>query len=116
MSSCYNMNELTNNNMHMNYIQETFVSDDRQGRNEVRWRHGQETSLAPPCSNLRSFGSKCAVEETTCDIVGIFRRPRSDSAPGDLRPFCPRRYSSRYYRYIAKAFFPCRWVLQAEYS
>jgi len=27
----------------------------------VRWRPGQETSLAPPCSNLRSFGSKCTV-------------------------------------------------------
>jgi len=23
-----------------------------QGRTEVRWRLGQETSLAPPCSNL----------------------------------------------------------------
>jgi len=23
---------------------------DVQGRNEVRWRLGQETSLAPPCS------------------------------------------------------------------
>jgi len=30
-----------------------------QGRNQVRWRTGQEASLAPPCSNLRSFGSKC---------------------------------------------------------
>ena len=65
-----------------------------QGRNEVRWRPGQETSLAPPCSNLRSFGSKSAVEESTCDIVRTFRRPRSDSAthndlaPGDLRSPC----------------------------
>jgi len=32
-----------------------------QGRNEVRWRPGQEASLAPPCSNLRTFGSKCTV-------------------------------------------------------
>ena len=32
---------------------------DVQERNEVRWRPGKETSLAPPCSNLRSFGSKC---------------------------------------------------------
>jgi len=32
-----------------------------QGRNEVRWRLGKETSLAPPFSNLRSFGSKCTV-------------------------------------------------------
>ena len=28
-----------------------------QRRKEVRWRPGQEASLAPPCSNLRSFGS-----------------------------------------------------------
>jgi len=32
-----------------------------QRRNEVRWRLGKETSLAPPCSNLRSFGSKFIV-------------------------------------------------------
>ena len=28
-----------------------------QGRNKIRWGPGQETSLAPPCSNLRSFHS-----------------------------------------------------------
>ena len=28
------------------------------GRNKVRWHLGQETSLAPPCSNLQSFRSK----------------------------------------------------------
>ena len=28
------------------------------GRNEVRWHPGQEASLAPPRSNLRSFGSE----------------------------------------------------------
>ena len=32
-----------------------------QGRNEFIWRPGQEASLAPPCSNLRSFGSKCSL-------------------------------------------------------
>ena len=26
-----------------------------QGRNEIRWRPGQEASLVPPCSNLRSW-------------------------------------------------------------
>jgi len=51
-----------------------------QGRNEVRWSPGQEASLAPPWSNLRSLGSKCT-EGSTCDIVEIFRRPRIDSAP-----------------------------------
>ena len=32
-----------------------------QGRNKVRWRPGQEASLPPPCSKLRSFGSKYSV-------------------------------------------------------
>ena len=32
-----------------------------QGRTEARWRPGQEASLAPPCSNQRSFDSKCTV-------------------------------------------------------
>jgi len=57
---------------------------------------GQETNLAPPCSNVRSLGSKRAVEKSICDIVGTFgrphaviRRPHSDSAPGELRPPCP---------------------------
>jgi len=27
--------------------------------NEVRWSPGQEASLVPTCSNLRSFGRKC---------------------------------------------------------
>jgi len=33
----------------------------KSGRNEVRWRPGQEASLAPPHSNLRYFGSKYSV-------------------------------------------------------
>jgi len=53
----------------------------RQGCNEVRWRPGQETSLAPPCSNLRSFGSKSAVEESIVTLLGLFGAPRSDLAP-----------------------------------
>jgi len=32
-----------------------------QGRNEVRRHPGQQASLAPTCSNLRFFGSKCTV-------------------------------------------------------
>jgi len=51
----------------------TFV----QGRNEVRWRPGQDASLAPPCLNLRSFIRKqiYCIEESACDIVWTFRRP-----------------------------------------
>jgi len=47
-----------------------------QGRNEVRWRPGQEASLAPPCSNLSSFARKFT-DKSTCDIFGTFRRPHS---------------------------------------
>jgi len=32
-----------------------------QGRNEARWRPWQEASLALPCSNLKSLGTKCTV-------------------------------------------------------
>jgi len=31
------------------------------------------------------------IEKSTCDRLGTFRRPRSDSAPGDL--FTPFRYA-----------------------
>ena len=58
----------------------------QQGRNEVRWRLGQETSLAPPCSNLRSFGNKSAAGESTCNIVRTFRRPGNCGPLGSLAP------------------------------
>jgi len=41
-----------------------------QGRSEVRWRPGQEASLAFPCSNLRSFGSTFTVLKK---VLGHFR-------------------------------------------
>jgi len=42
----------------------------------------EEASLAPPCSNLRSLGSKgIAGDRSICDIFGTFWRPRSHSAP-----------------------------------
>jgi len=70
-----------------------------QGRHEVSWRLRQETSLPSPCSDLRSFGSKCfeiyCFEKRACDIVGTFwlpaviRRPGScDSLPPSLRLWC----------------------------
>jgi len=57
-------------------------------------------SLAHPCSNLRSFGSKCTeVKKVLVILLGLFaaqrshstpsaviRRPHSDSATGELRP------------------------------
>ena len=59
-----------------------------RGRNEVRWLPGQEASLAPPFSNLRSSGNKCTVlQNVRVTLLGLFgalviiRRPRSTSAP-----------------------------------
>jgi len=67
-----------------------------QGRNEVRWSPGQEATSAPPCSKLRSFGSQCTVvKKVLLTLLGIFRTPRSgsaphsDSAPWLLCPFAP---------------------------
>jgi len=49
-----------------------------QGRNGVRWRSGQEASLAPPCSNLRYFGSKCTVlRKVLVTLSGLLGAPRS---------------------------------------
>jgi len=59
-----------------------------QGRNEVRWRLGQEAILAPPCSKQVFRKQMYCIEESTCDIVGTFWHPRSHSAPGELRSPC----------------------------
>jgi len=75
--------ELTSFNVYVNHW-----------RNEVKWRPGQETSLAPSCSNLRSFGSKCIVlKKVLVTLLGPFGAPRSDSAPGELCPLDPPRYT-----------------------
>jgi len=73
-------------------------SINNQGRTEVRGQEsqfgdpmGQEASLAPPCSSLRSFGSKyTALEKVLVTLLGlsdapaVIRRHYSDSAPGEL--------------------------------
>jgi len=75
----------------------------QQGCNEHRLRPGQEASLAPPCSNVRSFGRKFTViKKVIVKLLGIFGgpsrhlvspavicRPHNDPAPGKLCP--PRR-------------------------
>jgi len=53
--------------------------DGARGKKQV-WR---------PFSNLGPFGSKCAVEESTSDILGTFRRPHSDLAPWESSPLAP---------------------------
>ena len=69
-----------------------------RGRNEVRWRLGQEASLAlfepEPDVRIWAFVEKIhCIEESTRDIFGTFRRPRSNLAPGELRPFVPLGYA-----------------------
>jgi len=52
-----------------------------QGRNEVRWRLGQEVSLVPHVQN-RSFGSKCSVlKMVLLTLLGLFGVPCSNSVP-----------------------------------
>jgi len=52
---------------------------------------GARSKLGAPCSNLRSFGSKCAVlKKVLVTLLGFFGAPgsdlapHSDSAPGKL--------------------------------
>jgi len=53
-----------------------------QGRNEVRWRPGQDASLAPPYSNLRSFGSECTVlKNVRVTLLGFVGNPQSFGPP-----------------------------------
>jgi len=53
-----------------------------QGRNVVRWRPGQEASLAPSCSQLRSFGSQCTVlKKVLVTLLGFLGVPSSYSPP-----------------------------------
>ena len=62
--------------------------DGAQGKKQV-W----------PCSNLKSFGSKCTVlKKVFVTLLGLYGapaviwRPHIDTAPGELCPPCPPRY------------------------
>ena len=59
---------------------------------EVIWRLGQRASLAPLCSNLRSFRSKSTVRRKYCDIVGTFRPPSQSFGTRGIVSPCPHRY------------------------
>jgi len=60
---------------------------DVQRGNEVRWRPRQEASLAPPCLNLRSFGSKCTVlKKVLMTLLGLFGPPQWFGARGFVPP------------------------------
>jgi len=50
---------------------------------------GARNKFGAPMFEPEVLGSKCAVEESTCDIVVTFGASRSDSASGELRPLAP---------------------------
>ena len=62
----------------------------QHGCNEIRWRPEQETSLAPLCSSLRFFGSKCTVLKTVLvTLLGLFgARGIVPSLPPVVTPWC----------------------------
>jgi len=67
----------------------TSLYANKQGCNEVRWRPGQEAGSVPPCSNLRSFGSKCTVlKKVVVTLFGLFGAPPPQwfGAPGNCSP------------------------------
>jgi len=65
---------------HVNF-RSKWTSWSTQGRNEVRWCPGQEASLAPMFEPEIFRKQMYCIDESTCDIVGTFRRPHSHSAP-----------------------------------
>ena len=78
-----------------------------KGRNEVRWRLGQDATLAPPYLNLKSYGSKLTVlKEVFVTLLDIFGAPRSHSAPPwwfgarGIAPLAPARYDPAWYSSI----------------
>ena len=75
-----------------------------QGRVEVRWRPGHKRSLAPPCLNLRSFGSKCSVLNKNVGYCWDLRRPHWFGTRGIVAPApsLRRRCSSAASRKILK--------------
>jgi len=57
---------------------------------------GARSKFGPPCSQLRSFGSKCTVfNKIIVTVLGLFGAPavawclHGDSAPGQLYPLAP---------------------------
>ena len=71
-----------------------FVCHPAKGVTRFWWRPGQKASLTPPCSKLRSFGSKNTVlKKVLVTLLGLFGVPRSDLEPGELCSFAPPRYA-----------------------
>jgi len=77
-----------------------------QGRNEVRWRPGQEASLAPPCLKLRSSGSKFTVlKKVLVTLLGLFGAPIVTWRPGNCASLPPLVMPLRGWSYWRAALF-----------
>jgi len=76
--------------MHLSYFsvhRYLWKTPAEQGRNEVRWSPGQEASLAPQRSNLKSFGSNCTVlKKVLVTLLGLFGAPAVIRRPGIYAP------------------------------
>jgi len=72
----------------MNFKQQVQLRTDTQiqRRNEVRCRPGQEASLAPSCSNLRSLGSKCTVLKVLVTLLFLSASPELFGVRGIVLP------------------------------
>ena len=81
-----------------------------QGRNEVRWRPGQDASSAPSFLNLSTSGSKCTVlKNVRVTLLGVFgvsaiiRRPRSISAPPATDIYVGKNLAAMWQKCIKRA-------------
>jgi len=55
---------------------------------------GARSKSAAPMFGPELFRKQMyCIEESTCDILGTFWRPRSDSAPGNCSTLAPPRYA-----------------------
>jgi len=52
-----------------------------QGRKDVRWRQGQETSLASPCSNVWSYGANELLKKVLLTLLRLFGDPSESTLP-----------------------------------
>jgi len=53
----------------------------KQWRNEVRWRLGQETSLTPHVRTCSLSETNVLLKKVLVTLLGLFGCPRSGSAP-----------------------------------
>ena len=93
----------------------SFWPDNRdvQGRNEVRWRLVQETSLPHPCSNLRSFGSTCTVLKKCLWHFWNFLAPAVIRRRGIMPP-CPPSLRLWCYAMKIKTFSENKQIIKSE--